>query len=183
MKFLTRLAHIKTTIRLSWPHACFASFRQEIRREADWFRIGFEPIFVDLSKSGSSYLVFLLVKVSGPWTGTLYARLRSIGPFTCHDSALQSSPEISSRHASYHCSKTVPRTRRVLRPCYPILDITRCPPPPASFRFDRSLISLFFSRDIRLRNCLPPSCLRMPCVCAVGRPSRYLYKHNDGYHN
>lgn len=36
---------------------------QETKREADWFRIGFEPLFVDLSKSGCSYLVFLLVKV------------------------------------------------------------------------------------------------------------------------
>lgn len=37
---------------------------QEVKREADWFRIGFEPLFVDLSKLGCFYLVFLLVKVS-----------------------------------------------------------------------------------------------------------------------
>ena len=36
---------------------------QEVKREADWFRIGFEPIFVDLSKLGCYYLIFLLVKV------------------------------------------------------------------------------------------------------------------------
>jgi len=36
---------------------------QEVKREADWFRIGFEPIFVDLSKLGCFYLIFLLVKV------------------------------------------------------------------------------------------------------------------------
>ncbi|CAM9896736.1 unnamed protein product, partial [Laminaria digitata] len=35
---------------------------EETKREADWFRIGFEPLFVDLSKSGCSYLVFLLLK-------------------------------------------------------------------------------------------------------------------------
>lgn len=36
---------------------------QDIKREADWFRIGFEPLFVDLSKLGCFYLVFLMVKV------------------------------------------------------------------------------------------------------------------------
>lgn len=39
---------------------------QEVKREADWFRIGFEPIFVDLSKLGCFYLIFLLVKVVSP---------------------------------------------------------------------------------------------------------------------
>lgn len=41
----------------------FACVFQETKREADWFRIGFEPLFVDLSKSGCSYLIFLLLKV------------------------------------------------------------------------------------------------------------------------
>lgn len=36
---------------------------QDVKREADWFRIGFEPLFIDLSKLGCFYLVFLLVKV------------------------------------------------------------------------------------------------------------------------
>ncbi|CAN0396544.1 unnamed protein product, partial [Ectocarpus sp. 12 AP-2014] len=38
---------------------------QDIKREADWFRIGFEPLFIDLSKLGCFYLVFLLVKWFG----------------------------------------------------------------------------------------------------------------------
>ncbi len=72
----------------SFPHACGASALcwlhtlplfslcvvlglnfmrlQEAKREADWFRIGFEPIFVDLSKLGCFYLIFLLVKVGVP---------------------------------------------------------------------------------------------------------------------
>ncbi|CAM9819079.1 unnamed protein product, partial [Ectocarpus sp. 8 AP-2014] len=39
--------------------------RTDVKREADWFRIGFEPLFIDLSKLGCFYLVFLLIKWFG----------------------------------------------------------------------------------------------------------------------
>lgn len=32
-------------------------------REGDWFRIGFEPIFVDFTKSGTWYIIVSLVQV------------------------------------------------------------------------------------------------------------------------
>ena len=34
-----------------------------IRREGNWFRIGFEPLFVDYTKSGSFFAVAALVEV------------------------------------------------------------------------------------------------------------------------
>lgn len=33
-------------------------------REGNWFRIGFEPLFVDFTKSGTWFMIFSLVKVS-----------------------------------------------------------------------------------------------------------------------
>lgn len=33
-------------------------------RESDWFRIGFAPVFVDYTKSGTSFAVIFLVEVS-----------------------------------------------------------------------------------------------------------------------
>lgn len=38
---------------------------EDTRREGDWFRIGFEPLFVDFTKSGSWFAVISLVEVSG----------------------------------------------------------------------------------------------------------------------
>lgn len=34
-----------------------------VSREGDWFRIGFEPVFVDYTKSGTWFLVISLVEV------------------------------------------------------------------------------------------------------------------------
>lgn len=34
------------------------------KRERDWFRIGFEPIFVDFTKNGSWFVVYSLLEVS-----------------------------------------------------------------------------------------------------------------------
>lgn len=33
-------------------------------REGNWFRIGFEPLFVDFTKAGTWFMIFSLVKVS-----------------------------------------------------------------------------------------------------------------------
>lgn len=33
------------------------------KRERDWFRIGFQPIFVDFTKSGSWFVVYTLMEV------------------------------------------------------------------------------------------------------------------------
>ncbi|CAN0484795.1 unnamed protein product, partial [Scytosiphon promiscuus] len=32
------------------------------QRERDWFRIGFEPIFVDFTKNGSWFIVYTLIE-------------------------------------------------------------------------------------------------------------------------
>lgn len=37
-------------------------------RESDWFRIGFEPIFVDFTKSGTWYIVVSLAQVGVQYT-------------------------------------------------------------------------------------------------------------------
>ena len=36
----------------------------EVKRERDWFRIGFEPLFVDFTKNGSWFVVYTLLEVS-----------------------------------------------------------------------------------------------------------------------
>ena len=36
---------------------------EELKRDRNWFRIGFEPLFVDFTKSGSWFLVYMLVEV------------------------------------------------------------------------------------------------------------------------
>lgn len=36
----------------------------EGKSERDWFRIGFEPIFVDFTKNGSWFMIYTLVEVS-----------------------------------------------------------------------------------------------------------------------
>lgn len=36
---------------------------QSARREGDWFRIGFEPLYVDFTKHGSWFMIFSLVQV------------------------------------------------------------------------------------------------------------------------
>ena len=36
---------------------------QTTRRKANWFRIGFEPLFVDFTKTGSWFMAFSLVEV------------------------------------------------------------------------------------------------------------------------
>lgn len=41
---------------------------EEARLEADRFRIGFEPLFVDFTKNGSWFLVYCLLEVGG-WVG------------------------------------------------------------------------------------------------------------------
>lgn len=35
----------------------------DVKRERDWFRIGFEPLFVDFTKNGSWFVVYSLVEV------------------------------------------------------------------------------------------------------------------------
>lgn len=35
----------------------------QVTRERDWFRIGFEPLFVDYTKKGSWFIVYMLVEV------------------------------------------------------------------------------------------------------------------------
>ncbi len=35
----------------------------EVKRERDWFRIGFEPLFVDFTKDGSWFVVYMLLEV------------------------------------------------------------------------------------------------------------------------
>ncbi|CAM9339220.1 unnamed protein product, partial [Scytosiphon promiscuus] len=47
----------------SWESV--ATHDEDVKREADWFRIGFEPLFVDLSKLGCYYLIFLMIKWFG----------------------------------------------------------------------------------------------------------------------
>ena len=37
---------------------------EEQWREGNWFRIGFEPLFVDFTKSGTWFVIFSLFKVS-----------------------------------------------------------------------------------------------------------------------
>ena len=37
---------------------------REVSREGDWFRIGFEPVFVDYTKRGTWFVVISLVEVS-----------------------------------------------------------------------------------------------------------------------
>ena len=37
---------------------------EETRREGQWFRIGFEPLFVDFTQSGAWFVAFTLVEVS-----------------------------------------------------------------------------------------------------------------------
>ena len=36
----------------------------QVKRDRDWFRIGFEPLFVDFTKNGSWFIVYMLVEVS-----------------------------------------------------------------------------------------------------------------------
>lgn len=36
---------------------------EETRREAEWFRIGFEPLFVDFTKAGAWFVAYSLVEV------------------------------------------------------------------------------------------------------------------------
>lgn len=36
----------------------------EVKRETEWFRIGFEPLFVDFTKDGSWFVVYTLIEVS-----------------------------------------------------------------------------------------------------------------------
>lgn len=36
---------------------------REAHREGDWFRIGFEPLFVDFTKHGALFMVLSLIKV------------------------------------------------------------------------------------------------------------------------
>lgn len=36
---------------------------REVIRQGDWFRIGFEPVFADYTKSGTWYILFSLVEV------------------------------------------------------------------------------------------------------------------------
>lgn len=36
---------------------------RRVSREGDWFRIGFEPIFVDYTKRGTWFIVILLIEV------------------------------------------------------------------------------------------------------------------------
>lgn len=38
---------------------------EETRREAEWFRIGFEPLFVDFTKAGAWFVAFTMVEVRG----------------------------------------------------------------------------------------------------------------------
>lgn len=40
------------------------SLDPEVTRERDWFRIGFEPLFVDFTKNGAWFVVYTLVEVS-----------------------------------------------------------------------------------------------------------------------
>lgn len=42
-----------------------------VKRERDWFRIGFEPLFADFTKNGSWFLIYTLIEVS-----SCYAPLR-----------------------------------------------------------------------------------------------------------
>lgn len=35
----------------------------EVKQERDWFRIGFEPLFVDFTKKGSWFVVYTLIEV------------------------------------------------------------------------------------------------------------------------
>ncbi len=35
----------------------------QVKRERDWFRIGFEPLFVDFTKNGSWFVVYTLIEV------------------------------------------------------------------------------------------------------------------------
>lgn len=44
---------------------------RRISREGDWFRIGFEPIFVDYTKLGTWFIVISLVEVREILAGTL----------------------------------------------------------------------------------------------------------------
>ena len=36
----------------------------ELKQERDWFRIGFEPIFVDFTKKGSWFIIYTLLEAS-----------------------------------------------------------------------------------------------------------------------
>jgi len=38
---------------------------EETRREGQWFRIGFEPLFVDFTQAGAWFVAFTLVEVFG----------------------------------------------------------------------------------------------------------------------
>lgn len=38
---------------------------RKAQRERDWFRIGFEPLFVDFTESGAWFVVYVLVEVRG----------------------------------------------------------------------------------------------------------------------
>ena len=36
----------------------------QVKRERNWFRIGFEPLFVDYTKEGAWFIVYMLLEVS-----------------------------------------------------------------------------------------------------------------------
>ena len=55
---------------------------REASRQGDWFRIGFEPVFVDYTKHGTWFIVISLVEVGGAvWClrGLLAALMRRAG--------------------------------------------------------------------------------------------------------
>ena len=52
---------------------------EDIKREATWFQIGFEPLFADFTKAGSWFIVYTLVEASETQARLLlYALVASI---------------------------------------------------------------------------------------------------------
>ena len=53
---------------------------RQVRREGDWFRIGFEPVFVDYTKRGTWFIVITLVEVR---IGVVWSLCGSLVVLTC----------------------------------------------------------------------------------------------------
>lgn len=55
---------------------------EETRREAEWFRIGFEPLFVDFTKAGAWFVAFTMVEVK-EWSADVCVATYNMMRYVC----------------------------------------------------------------------------------------------------
>lgn len=76
-----------------WEATTTRSVNQELHREWNWFRIGFEPMFVDYTKSGTWLVPISLIEVSYQQLHCMTTRTFSLVPLACEAASISLLPK------------------------------------------------------------------------------------------